>query len=66
MKYNIPGFIELHGMPKDIFEKLEEGDTITDNNGTGRTVCVNKCDECGKLLFAAVRIIAHINCKLHK
>ena len=49
MKYEIAGFIELHGIPKEIREKLEVGDTLTDNDGKGRTVCVNKCDECNEL-----------------
>jgi hypothetical protein len=66
MKYNVPGFIELHDVPKVIAEKLKEGDTVTDNNGTGRTVCVNKCDECGKLIFAAVRIMTYISCNFHR
>jgi len=66
MQYEIPGFIELHGIPKEISEKLNVGDTITDNNGKGRTVCVNKCDECGTLFFSAARILCYINCKVHK
>lgn len=66
MKHEIEGFIEFHGIPKEIKETLKVGDTITDNNGKGRTVCVNKCDECGTLFLSAVRILCYINCRIHK
>ena len=38
MKYTVPGFIELHGVSKEILDKLEEGDSIQDMDGKGRIV----------------------------
>ena len=55
VNYQIPGAMELSGIPVDVKAKLEEGDSVTDNDGRGRTVYVNACWTCGKLYLAGTR-----------
>jgi hypothetical protein len=62
MKYTVTGFIELHGVPKEILDKLKEGDSVQDNDGKSRVVTVNACDICGKKLFSAMRFFVPVYC----
>jgi hypothetical protein len=62
MKHIIPGFIELHGIPRDVLENIEVGDSIIDNNGKGRSVCVDECDICGKKIYSTMRYFVPVLC----
>lgn len=57
--YKIKGTIELGaGLP----ENLEIGDSLTDNSGKGRTVYINQCSICKKLLFGPTLILIPFSC----
>jgi len=57
--YDIPGTIEMGSRPN---AELQDGDTITDNNGRGRTVYVKECALCGRMILAGVRILEPYEC----
>jgi len=62
MRYEIPGAIELSGIPADIKEKLKEGDQVTDNNGKGRTMYVNAYWTCDTLYLSGTRHLVPTLC----
>lgn len=59
-RHIIKGAIELGAkLPED----LEVGDSISDNNGKGRTVYVNQCSRCEKLLIKSTIILIPFMCE---
>lgn len=60
--YSTPSPIEMMALTAEDTAKLEAGDAITDRFGKGRTVYVNRCADCGKVLLTPAIILVPIFC----